>query len=46
MAEIINDIPKKDLLDKLTVDIIRKKFNFEPPYTPEQIIKLEAYKVS
>lgn len=36
---------KKDLLDKLTVDIIKKKFNYEPPYLPEQILELESCKV-
>ena len=41
-----NEISKKDLLDELSVEIIKKKFNLEPPFSPEQIIKLESYKVS
>jgi hypothetical protein len=39
-------VKKKDLLERLTVDIIKKKFNIEPPFKPEDIIKLESFKVS
>jgi hypothetical protein len=46
MATEPHEIAIKDLLDELTVEIIKKKFNLEPPYTPDQIIKLESYKVS
>ncbi len=39
-------VKKKDLLERLTVDIIKKKFNIEPPFKPEDIIKLESFKVN
>lgn len=35
----------KEYLDKFNKENIKKRFNYDVPYTAKQILKLELYKV-